>query len=164
MCRKVPKNWRFSKTFRGTALPRGGQTWVRGEGREGKWAQGRAPSPKKGKCALCLYHSLQYFCVHSGTKYQLGCGRPSGAEKCNECLGLEEMQPMLFILTVVTGTPLLTQASLKMAPKTTGKTGRPERDQPRIRPHLWGRDRPNVASGSSRWSRERLYKTQPREA
>ena len=25
---------------------------MRGEGREGKWAQGRAPSPKKGRCAI----------------------------------------------------------------------------------------------------------------
>ena len=36
---------------------------MRGEGREGKWAQGRAPSPKKGSCALCVqlagHHVLQ---------------------------------------------------------------------------------------------------------
>ena len=39
-----------------------------------------------------LYHSFQYFCVHSGTKYLLGCGRLAGAEKFNDCLGSMEME------------------------------------------------------------------------
>ena len=83
-----------------------------------------------------------------------------------KCLmvGYQMLMQSMVSITVVTGTPRGTQASLTRAPSTSGKMGRPDRDHARSMPHLRGRDRPNVARGSSRWSREREYKTQPSEA
>ena len=53
---KSPKKLKFPKNLQGRAL---GRARVRGEGREGKSAQGRAPSPKKGSCALWMLPFLQ---------------------------------------------------------------------------------------------------------
>ena len=58
---KSPKKLKFPKNLQGRAL---GRARVRGEGREGKSAQGRAPSPKKGSCALCIWtHKLAQYGV-----------------------------------------------------------------------------------------------------
>jgi hypothetical protein len=54
---KSPKKLKFPKNLQGRAL---GRARVRGEGREGKSAQGRAPSPKKGSCALCTHNRFWY--------------------------------------------------------------------------------------------------------
>ena len=54
---KSPQKLKFLKNPQGRAH---GRARVRGEGREGKSAQGRAPSPKKGSCALWANISLNY--------------------------------------------------------------------------------------------------------